>query len=109
MLLKVEYMTHAIVKDAHGNKTPHPIDEGKHLTEEKRLKEAIDVFRIKAIRPFHGNRYKTVSGAKMICVYLKPDTFKDKARELHVVADYDGFVETVNGLKSRAREEEETA
>lgn len=104
MLLKVKYISTSPIRNSRGHAAPHPIEEGQQVKDEKILDEAIDVDRIKGIRPFHGNRYS--KHGKVAVVYLKPDTFKEKAKEMHVLADWEELTEKVNELKAGARKEE---
>jgi hypothetical protein len=100
MLLDIKYVNKA-KSDA-----PHPFEEGKQVMEDKILTEAIDVWNIKAMRPFHGNKYNV--GAVTV-VYLKPDNEKGKAKEYHVVGEYSELLAKVNELRSGAKKETRTA
>lgn len=95
MLLDVKYVTKAKT-DA-----PDPFNDGKKVMEDKVLTEAIDVWRIKAMRPFHGQKYNVGS---VTVVYLKPDSEKEKPREIHVIGEYKEILAEVNELRSRTRE-----
>lgn len=107
MLLPVKYLSRVPKKDANGDKIPHPVHDNEYVMEERELEEAIDVQRIKGTRPFHGQKYETKK--PIVVVYLYPDSYKDKAKELHVLAEYEEFVTQVNELKSRTREKEKAA
>lgn len=98
MLLQVRYVNR--VKGS----APDPFNEGKFIDQDKVLEEAIDVRRVKAARPFHGNKHEIKE--PIVVVYLYPDNPKDRAKELHVLSDYETFVKNVNVLKGRTRQEE---
>ena len=104
MLLPITYISRIPKKDENGNKIPHPVEDGEYVMDERELEEAIDVDRIKAVRPFHGKKYQTKK--PITVVYLKPDSFKEKAKEMHVLAEYKDFVTQVNEFKCGIREEE---
>lgn len=106
MFIEVKKIKEVEVLDNHGSPVKDPTGNGGNLIEDIIQDECIDVWEIKAIRPFHnteGRKKKYASITDPISViYLHSSGGKAASSQLHVLGEYTDIKEEANALRSRS-------
>ena len=97
MLIPIKKIESHPAKDATGAIKKIP-NTDRTITEKRVVDEGVDVWLIKAVRPFHkGNSYKEIDGDVAV-MYLRPSEGK-AAVEVHVVGNWMEILTEVNKLR----------
>lgn len=101
MLYPIKKIDSVPVKDSTGAIKKNPTT-GETIKEKKVLDEAIDVWLVKSVRPFHkGNSYKDIEGEVSV-VYIFPADGKP-AVEMHIIGNWLKIISDINELRGGER------